>query len=315
MRTKIIKINPKELKPLEVNARYMKHEEFNKLVSNVKRDGKLTSVPFCCLDDDGRWLILSGNHRVQAAIEAGLEEIQVMVTDDKLSKSQRIGIQLSHNSIAGQDDMAILKELYEAIDDFQYKEYCGLDDKTLELMEQVGREGLSAFSFEYQVLNLMFLPSEMKEIANIIKQAKKEVGKNRTLIARYEDYDRFLDSMDEISSAKNIRNTATVFKAMLDIVEKHKDELKDYWIDTAKEKDYVPISTLTGRTTIKASEGRVVDKAIEYLISKGEVKKDSKESALAVLAQKYLESEGKWKQPVEEKDKNKGKKSKKPIDK
>lgn len=300
MRTKIIKIDPRELKLLEVNARYMKHEEFNKLVNNVKRDGNLTSVPFCCLDEDGKWLVLSGNHRVQAAIEAGLEQIRVMVTDEKLSKSQRIGIQLSHNSIAGQDDIAILKELYEAIDDFEYKEYCGLDDKTLELIEQIGREGLSAFGFEYQILNIMFLPNEMKEIAKIIKDAKKEVGKNKTLIARYEDYDRFLDSMDEISTAKNIRNTATVFKAMLDMVELHRDELKDYWINDENRKDYIPTNQIFGRDTINVQDARIVSKAVDKIISEGKISKKEKEKALLYLAEEYLGIEHK-----EEKNKKK----------
>lgn len=293
MKTEIISVNPKDIKLLEVNARYMKHEEFNKLVNNIKRDKALTSVPFCCLDKDGKWLVLSGNHRVQAAIEAGLEEIQVMVTKDNLSKSQKIGIQISHNSIAGQDDMAILKDLYEAIDDFEYKEYCGLDDKTLELMEQVGKEGLSAFSFEYQVLNLMFLPNEIAEITRIIKEAKKEIGQNKTLIARYEDYDRFLDSMNEISAAKNIRNTATVFKAMLDIVDKHKDELKEYWINDETRKDYIPISQIFGRDTITVQDARVISKAVDKMIDKRELDKKDKGKAMLLLAERYLESQSK----------------------
>lgn len=295
MKTEIISINPKELKLLEVNARYMKHEEFNKLVNNIKRDKALTSVPFCCLDKDGKWLVLSGNHRVQAAVEAGLEEIQIMVTKDSLSKSQKIGIQISHNSIAGQDDMAILKELYEAIDDFEYKAYCGLDDKTLELMEQVGKEGLSAFGFEYQVLNLMFLPNEIAEISRIIKEAKKEVGQNKTLLARYEDYDRCLDSMNEISAAKNIRNTATVFKAMLDIVDRHKDELKDYWIDDEKRKDYIPVSQVFGRDTVTVQDARTISKAVDKMIDKRELDKKDKGKAMLILAQHYLESQGKQK--------------------
>ena len=288
MKTEIISVNPRELKLLEINARFMKHEEFSKLVNNVKRDKALTSVPFCCLDDDGKWLVLSGNHRVQAAVEAGLEEIQVMVTKESLTKSQRIGIQLSHNSIAGQDDMAILKELYEAIDDFEYKEYCGLDDKTLQLMEQVGKESLSAFGFEYQVLNLTFLPSEIKEIAKVIKDVKKEVSQNKTLLARYEDYDKFLDSMDEISAAKNIRNVATVFKAMLDIVSKHKDELKEYWIDDEVRKDYSPMDQVFGRSTINVQDARVISKAMDKLTSEGKLNKNEKEKAMVILAEAYL---------------------------
>ncbi len=57
---------------LSENARFMRHETFRRLVENVKRDGALSSLPFCWRKPDGRYLVLSGNHRVMAAREAGL---------------------------------------------------------------------------------------------------------------------------------------------------------------------------------------------------------------------------------------------------
>lgn len=77
--TQIIKIDPSELLLLELNARFMRHEQFARLVQNVRNDGKLTSVPFAVREDDGRYRVLSGNHRVQAAVEAGLTTIDCMV--------------------------------------------------------------------------------------------------------------------------------------------------------------------------------------------------------------------------------------------
>ena len=46
MQTKVIHVDPKTLKLLEMNARFMRHEEFQRLVANVKKDGQLTSAPF-----------------------------------------------------------------------------------------------------------------------------------------------------------------------------------------------------------------------------------------------------------------------------
>lgn len=101
METKVLKVNPRDLKLLEVNARFMKQDEYQKLVANVKRDGCLTQLPFVCKDPvERKWLVLSGNHRVQAAIDAGLEEIEVQATKDKLTKDEMIAIQLSHNAIS-----------------------------------------------------------------------------------------------------------------------------------------------------------------------------------------------------------------------
>ena len=114
--TRIIEIDPRELKLLKMNARFMRHEEFQRLVANIKRDGQLTSAPFAALDPaDGKYEVLSGNHRVQAAISAGLQTIPCIITDDPLSEEQRIAIQLSHNAIVGQDDPDILKKLYDKI--------------------------------------------------------------------------------------------------------------------------------------------------------------------------------------------------------
>lgn len=295
METKVIKVDPREIKLLEVNARFMNADEFQRLVQNIKRDGCLTQLPFCVYDDDGNLVVLSGNHRVQAAIEAGLQEIDVQVTEEKLTKDQRIAIQLSHNAICGKDDMAILKQLYESIDDVNMKAYSGLDDETLKLLDNISTQSMSYSGLQYQILNILFLPSEIEEIKAVLKDVMKEVRSNETLMLRMAEYDKYLDTITDVSKALRIRNTAVGFMAMLEIVKKHMSELKEVWIEDAKDKEYVPISTIIGRSDIKAKSGRILDKAIERLIAKGEIKKSDKEDALVVLAEKYLESENKLK--------------------
>lgn len=291
METKIIKINPRDIKLLEVNARFMTADEFQRLVANVKRDGCLTQLPFCVINENGEIEVLSGNHRVQAAIEAGLEEIEVQLTEEELTKDQRIGIQLSHNAISGKDDMAVLKQLYESIDDVNFKAYSGLDDETLKILENINTQSMSYTGLQYQVLNILFLPSEIDEVRKILDTVMKEVRQNETIMLRMEEYDKYLDTINDVSKASRIKNTAVGFMAMLEVVKNHMEELKEVWIDDAKDKEYVPISTIIGRSDIKAKDGRIIDKAIEHLISKGEIKKSDKESAFAVLAKKYLESE------------------------
>lgn len=50
--------------------------------------------------------VLSGNHRVQASVEAGIERILVMIIEEDLTRSQAVAIQLSHNALVGEDDPA-----------------------------------------------------------------------------------------------------------------------------------------------------------------------------------------------------------------
>ena len=289
METKIITVNPKELKLLEVNARYMKAEEFNQLVENIKRDGVLSSVPFCCYDEDWNLEVLSGNHRVQAAIAAGLEKIDVMITEDELTRAQKTAIALSHNSISGQDDLAILKQMYESIDNIDMKKYSGLDDETLQLLEKVGSQSMSPIGLDYQVLNIVVLPTELDVAKKIIDKARKEVARNTALTLRYEQYDKWLDTMDDVGSALGIKNTATTLLAMLDVIDNHMEDLKEAWIEEAPDKAWVPISTLVNRTKIKAVDGRIVEKAIQKMVDRGDIKKSEKDHAFAVMAEAYLE--------------------------
>ena len=296
METKILRVDPRELKLLEVNARFMKQDEFQKLVANIKRDGCLTQLPFCCKDPvERKWLVLSGNHRVQAAIEAGLEEIDIQATNKRLTKDEMIAIQLSHNAICGQDDMAILKELYGAIDDISMKKYSGLNDETLKLLEKVSADSISSPSLDYQIINMLFLPSEVKEIQRALKEFKSEIEANPTLVARFEDYEEFMNTMNDVGKGKVVKNTALTFMCMLRLAQHNIEQLKETWMVEAKPKDMVPLASILGRSDIKASEGIELNKALELLADRGKIKRKDKVSGLLMLAQYYLEHEKKSK--------------------
>jgi hypothetical protein len=81
-------VDPRVILLLDKNARYMTQEMFENLVNNIKSDGGLSSLPLCYQEKDGRLLVLSGNHRVQAAVHAGLEEILVLVIDKELTRQE-----------------------------------------------------------------------------------------------------------------------------------------------------------------------------------------------------------------------------------
>ena len=292
METKILTVDPRELKLLEVNARFMEQNEFRKLVENIRKDGCLTQLPFVCKDiSERKWLVLSGNHRVQAAIEAGLEKIEVQATNKKLTKNEMLAIQLSHNAISGKDDMAILKELYSAIDDIELKRYSGLDDETLKLLETVKSDSISPISLEYQMLNISFLPSEIKEIKNALKEFKHEIESNPTLVARFEDYEQFMDTMNDVGKGMLVKNTALIFMCIIELARKNIEQLKEAWILEAKPKDMVTLSTILGRSDIKASDGIELDKALKLLIDRKIIKKSDKVGGIVKLAKYYLENE------------------------
>ena len=64
-----------ELQEQRKNARTMAPETFNRLVSNIQKDGgKLEALPLCHRLANGDIAIISGHHRVRAARSAGVSE-------------------------------------------------------------------------------------------------------------------------------------------------------------------------------------------------------------------------------------------------
>ena len=293
MQTKVIHVDPKTLKLLEVNARFMRHEEFQRLVANVKKDGQLTSAPFAARNADGTYEVLSGNHRVQAAIAAGLESIPCIITDDELSKEQRIAIQLSHNAIVGQDDPDTLKKLYDEIFDIDLKEYSGLDDKTLGLLDKASSQAMTEANLEYQVLSVVYLPDELKDAQRIIGKAL-ETTKNSAAVwlARDSEYDRWLDAQETASSAHNVKNVSAAIKIILDIFERNLTQLSEGWDGEDSKHDnstWVPLSTVLGRTKIPAGGAKTIKRALDKMVGSGEITSKNLYDGLVKLCADYIE--------------------------
>lgn len=209
---------------LEKNARYMPVEQFRRLVENIRRDGCLTSVPFAVKRGD-RFLILSGNHRGKAAREAGLTEIPLLYTDQALTHAQEVAIQLAHNAISGRDDMAILRELYDEITDVTLKEYSGLDDVALGQLEPPDLDPLSEKGLEYRLVSIAFLPEEVDRAEAVFAKVLEQATGKSTWVNRRAEYDRLLDVLTVAKETAGVKNTATAFGLLLDLVEKHLADL------------------------------------------------------------------------------------------
>nr|MDQ2960537.1 hypothetical protein [Candidatus Dormibacteraeota bacterium] len=143
IKLRIAEVDPRQLTLLEENARFLRHETFQRLVENMRRDGACTSTPLTWNPEDDVWIVLSGNHRVSAAVEADLATIFTLQIVSETTPDQRLALQLSHNAIDGEDDPATLKHLYDQIADVDWKVYAGLDDKTLGMLDTVKLDALS----------------------------------------------------------------------------------------------------------------------------------------------------------------------------
>jgi len=157
----------------------------------------------------------------QAARDAGLTEVMLLYTDRELTRAQEVAIQLSHNAIAGQDDLAILRELYDEINDVALKEYSGLDDVLLGRMEPPNLDPLSEKGLEYRIVSIAFLPDEVQRAEELFARILAQCTGDTAWLNRMADYDRFLDALTAAKTAAGVKNTATAFGLLLDAVEEH----------------------------------------------------------------------------------------------
>lgn len=232
----IINLNPRALKLLDLNAQFMEGAEYRQLVENIKADGCLTgNTPFAWrVHDDGAqqpsdppvYEVLSGNHRVRASIDAGLDEITIEATDQYLNPARRAAIQLAHNAIVGRSDPATLKLIFQSIDDVGLRMYTGLDDKLLGLLPDAGVAPLSEAALEFQTISLTFLPDEAEAAAAALDRARKAAGKmDGHWLARWADYDRAMDGVEAAGQAHGVKNTATALMLVLNVFERHAEDL------------------------------------------------------------------------------------------
>ncbi|KPL72271.1 hypothetical protein ADN00_15765 [Ornatilinea apprima] len=216
---KLAFVSPGEIQPVEKNAHFMPKRLFDQLVDNIKNDQNLSTLPFCWKKADGSFVVLSGNHRVQAAKEANIQKILVLYTDEDLTRSRQIAIQLSHNSLVGQDNPTLLLDLWNELDSLQAKIYTGLDDNLLQTLPPVNVIRLNEEPLRLEEPSILFVPAEIERVSDVIKRIGKS---NRTrLIAGVDEFDRFFDKLLEFKEAEGIINTATAFAKMADILEEY----------------------------------------------------------------------------------------------
>jgi hypothetical protein len=209
--------SPGELKLLEKNARYMKAEQFQALVENIKQDGNLSSLPLCYREKDGNLRVLSGNHRVQAARQAGVESVLVMVVADEKDEDKRLAIQLSHNAIAGQDDLVVLKELWESIKNVKARLYAGLDSDTVKALEGIQFAAITEQRLRYKLTSFLFLPEELEDMDQLLKETAAAFAGDEVYLAHLHSFDAFFELITRIKKRCQIKNSAAAFLKLLEL--------------------------------------------------------------------------------------------------
>lgn len=231
--TEIRRLPIAQLRHLEVNARYMTADQQMRLTENIKRDGGLTSLPLVWLEqtqkgkpinDPATYLIVSGNHRVFSAREAGLAEIDCIVITNWVSEARRIEIQLAHNAVSGQDDLSILEQLYEGLD-LSGKEYSGITDDLFKSLKELSISGFSVDGPEYQEITLTFLPEDADQFIKLVDRAQKN-SDGIFKAAHLDDFSKLFDAIVRTKDELNIQNNAVAVHALAELAHERLDQIE-----------------------------------------------------------------------------------------
>lgn len=215
---------PAEMRPADMNAHFMSKRIYDQLVANVKRDGNLSTLPLCWHDAESKIHILSGHHRIDAARDAGVEVLLYLYSDAGLSADDRTAIQISHNALVGEDDLAILKRQWESIASLEARLYSGLDDGHFKSFDPITLGAFNEKDIRFETIELLFLPAEIERITEIVKKLGK--SKRVRFVGHVDQYDALADALMRLKDASTIFNSATAFLLMAEAADRYADFLE-----------------------------------------------------------------------------------------
>lgn len=216
----IVEVNiNNELREQDLNARIMSKKAFTQLVKNIKKRGGLESLPYC-IEKDGVIEIVSGHHRVRACREAGIIDIPVLLDKSNLSRSQIVAKQLAHNSLVGEDDKNILKQLYDMMDniDDKLESFIDVDELKESLEPMVDIISLNE-NIRMKTITFLFTEKEYNDIEKILEKLEIDNAKN-VKVCDIEYFDKLVKAIEETKKFNSVKNVSVAMYLLL----KNKEE-------------------------------------------------------------------------------------------
>ena len=211
----------------EMNANEMSGEDFATLCENIGKSG-LSSVPCCYKKENGRYGMISGHHRLRACKKNHFKKMGILwCHESELSKDEIIAIQLSHNSLHGQDNQSILKKLFEQIQSIDFKRFAHIN---IDEISPISTDGLSIYAMkENFVFTIILYPNSFENVDEIFGDIREQAKKSDTLIlASQEENERLLLKLQQdIGSQYNIKSPSITFAKLLELARERLTEIKE----------------------------------------------------------------------------------------
>lgn len=211
----------------EMNANEMTRQDFDALCDNIGKSG-LSSVPCCYKKANGRYVMISGHHRLRACKKLHYREIGILwCNESDLSKDEIIAIQLSHNSLHGEDNRSILKKLFEQIQSVDYKKFAHIN---IDEIASIDTNGIDIFGLkESFVFSVILYPNSFEHVDDLFGDIREQAKKSDALILASQDENEefFLTLQKEIGSEFQIKSPTTIFSKLLELASERLKEIKE----------------------------------------------------------------------------------------
>ncbi len=170
-RWKYEKVDVSLIDEAEENANRMTDEEFNTLCENIGISG-LSSTPCCYKKSTGRFVMISGHHRLRACKRLGYKQIGILYCpEEELSKDEIIAIQLSHNSLHGEDDKNILRKLFSQIQSIDFKQFAHINIDEIKPIDSNGLD-ISLMQKNY-TFSVVLYDSALESVNDLLLDIKE----------------------------------------------------------------------------------------------------------------------------------------------
>lgn len=226
-RWKYEKVDINLIDEAELNANEMTSEDFATLCDNIGMSG-LSSVPCCYKKANGRFVMISGHHRLRACKKLGYKTLPILYLEEsELSNDEIIAIQLSHNSLHGQDNTSILKKLFEQIKSIDFKKFAHIN---IDEIAPVSTEGLSIYALkENFVFTIILYPNSFEFLDELYGDVREQVKKSDVVILSDQDPNEthLLKLQQEIGKEYNIKSPSITFAKLLELAAERLNEIRE----------------------------------------------------------------------------------------
>lgn len=226
-RWKYEKVDITLIDELEVNANEMSAEDFAQLTDNIAKSG-LSTVPTCIKKNDGRFLMISENHRLRACKKLHYKTLGILYcNEDEISQDEAIAIELSHNSLHGEANVSILKKLFESIQSVDFKKFAHVN---VDEIKPISIEGVEIIAMQENfVFTVILYPNSYDSLDSLFGDIREQARKSDAVIlASEEDNEKVLLKLQsEIGKEYGIKSPSITFAKMLELANERLTEIRE----------------------------------------------------------------------------------------